>query len=176
MPRQFARLVLVLISLGVLSACGFQLRDNHSIAANHQPVAVDVRQAQSPALKDALLQLLQDHGIATSSSAQARTVLQLTVLQDERRDSAVNNAARTSEQSHYLLAEIQLLQNGEAIAPASQIKLRRIVDVDPDFPEASDNEAELVAEEIYADMASAALRRSETLLNKQLQTQPQNAQ
>lgn len=173
MPRQLARLVFVLISLGVLSACGFQLRDNQSIAASHQPMAVDVRQAQSPALKDALLQLLKDQGIATSSSAQARTVLQLTVMQDGRRDNAVNSAGRTSEKSHYLLAELRLLKDGEAIAPASHIKLRRIVDVDPDFPEASDREAELVAEEIYADMASAALRRSETLLKQVLQNRPQ---
>lgn len=169
-----ARLLAVLLTASLLSACGFTLRGSDS-----GQLLIDRLQLQSPVGSELALHLqrdLQRAGVTVLEADAERTdshLLQLGPEEVEQRPLSVNTRARGAEYEVSLSVPATLLRDGDILEGPEVLTVRQQHDQDPANISASDREMELLLSELRQQLSQQLLRRLQTLAPVTVETEPE---
>ncbi|MFL2840466.1 MAG: LPS assembly lipoprotein LptE [Pseudohongiellaceae bacterium] len=157
------RILSIIISLLLLSACGFTLRgiDTQVLSANLQQIEL-IHSNSSNELGQILRRSLSASGVEIIENSSAYKL----ILGDEQRLERIvsfNRNVRSGEYRLTLISSFQLQNNGETILASEIISLDQIYEADPSNASAKTNEAELVITELRQALAEQILRRLQSV-------------
>lgn len=154
--RSFQQLVLSVIIMVTLSACGFQLRDNYQLPATIQQM--QLQSVSSLQLEASLRQRLLTAGIELTEQS-SPDVAQLRILSDqlERRTLSLFESGQVAEYELLYRVNYQVIRNGELILDDT-IEVARDYQDDPNFALAKTREREMLVAEMRNDAARRLVR------------------
>lgn len=154
--RSFQQLVLSVIIMVTLSACGFQLRDNYQLPATLQQM--QLQSVSSLQLEASLRQRLLTAGIELTEQS-SPDVAQLRILSDqlERRTLSLFESGQVAEYELLYRVNYQVIRNGELILDDT-IEVARDYQDDPNFALAKTREREMLVAEMRNDAARRLVR------------------
>ena len=163
MTRQLSRLLLVALILGLLGACGFQLRRELVLPANLASMRVETPDPNG-ALQRQLEAALRRAG-ATPAQDGEGAVLRVVSAALEQRPLTVGASGRVQEFLLQYRAEIELVDAaGATVLPRQTIELDREYSFDTAAALGSPAEEEIVRGDIEQAMGEAILRRVDAVL------------
>lgn len=160
MTRNPLRLVLPLVLVAALSACGFQLRDALVLPQDMDPVMVKSRDRYSP-LADSLAQSLVRAGAVPAAPGEPTPAV-LDILAERWGDTPISVDARGRAQEFSLrYAVVFELRNGDGteLVPQQSIELSRDYISVPNNAIGTEGERDILVREMRREMAAAVLRR-----------------
>lgn len=154
--RSFQQLVLSVLIMVTLSACGFQLRDNYQLPATIQQM--QLQSVSSLQLEASLRQRLLTAGIQLTEQS-SPDVAQLRILSDklERRTLSLFESGQVAEYELLYRVNYQIIRNGELILDDT-IEVARDYQDDPNFALAKTREREMLVAEMRNDAARRLVR------------------
>jgi len=148
------RFGLVLIMLGVLTACGWQLRGSPLL---FDLGSVEVR-GGSFDIHDLLVQALESSKVDVHPKGDF--ILRLSEERFDRRTVAVDAQGRAAEtELDYRIRWVLLESNGTPLTETGSVNLTRTVHVDPTNATASSDEESAIKNSMYQDAAWQILRQ-----------------
>jgi LPS-assembly lipoprotein len=155
------RRLLVALSALVLSACGFQLRDEIALPASLATVHVAVADTYSP-LQRNLEQAMRRAGASVTPQAQGAAVLRVFASRLDRLPLSVGDTGRVQEFLLKYEVEFELVDAaGASVLPRQTVILERDYNFDTQQALGAPGEEELVKAELERDMVQTILRRVE---------------
>jgi len=152
--------MLTLISTTLLlSACGFALRGTAELPASLQPLYVENVDGSSPMGRE-LLRVLANNKVALADEA-ANNQYSLAVGSETSSERAlsVNANARAGEYELTLGTSYQLRRNGVSAGEVVPLQLSKVYLADPENAIAKTEEAELIRTEMRRELALLIMRR-----------------
>ena len=158
-----SRLLLCLLTLGLLSACGFQLRKELVLPASLASIRVEAPDPNG-ALQRQLEAALRRAG-ATAVQGEGGAVLRVVSATLEQRPLTVGASGRVQEFLLQYRAEVELVDAaGATVLPRQSIELDREYSFDTAAALGSPAEEEIVRADIEQAMGEAILRRVDAVL------------
>lgn len=157
------RLLLIIITSLVLSACGFTLRGSQTQALGTSIQEVELLTNNS---SNELGQILRRRLIAAGVEVIEDSSSYKLSLGDEQsieRIVSVNRNIRAGEYELTLISSFFLENNGESVIPSEIIALDQIYEADPTNAAAKTNEAGIVEAELRQAMVEQIIRRLQTV-------------
>jgi LPS-assembly lipoprotein len=159
--------LVILLSAGMLVACGFHLRGSVELSPEITPVFLDKSGADS-ALNRELRTLLLQSGkdVLTQTKSEAKTVLNIVSAREKKRVVAVDDRGRARQYDlsyllRYSLAGKNIPQSGSD--NISELHLKRSLTFDPDNVLAIGHEAERLYNDMRKDSARLIMQRMQAL-------------
>ena len=157
------RLLPIIITLLLLSACGFTLRGSEYQALNANIQQLELTYNSS---SNELAQILRRRLIASGVEIidnSSNYKLTLGNEQNLERVVSVNRNARAGEYELTLISSLQLENNGEPVIASEIISLDQIYAADPTNAAAKTNESELVLNELRQALVEQIMSRLQTV-------------
>jgi len=150
----------VLLIVLLLSACGFQLRQDLVLPATMSPIRVEVVDSFSP-LQRNLEQLLRAGGAEVAgANGKAGALLRVPVNSTRLAPLIVGQTGRVQEYVLFHTVEFELLDaQGKVMVERQRIELQREFLFDNIGAVGSPGEQEVIARELELEVAQAMLRR-----------------
>ena len=148
---------LMIITLGLLTACGFHLRGAQDVAENKRTVYFIAGNASSE-LTRILEQNMRFNGIVNISNAPLQ--LQIVNYNYQRRAATINSSADVDE--YELSIEVRFRVNnsaGEPLTSDIEIQQERFYEFDTNAAAASSQQETQIRQELHQSMAQTILRR-----------------
>lgn len=160
-----ARLALAVLGLSLLVACGFQPRGALQVPPDVGPLRVDSRDPYNP-VAAGLTRALQRADVLAPQGTDERTgVLRLVGERWIDGPLLVDDTARVREWATRYIVTFELRGvDGEAVMPRQTIELSREYAYDATAAFGTDEEQEVIREELQRDMVAAILRRVDAAL------------
>jgi LPS-assembly lipoprotein len=157
------RLLPIIITLLLLSACGFTLR-----GSEYQALSTNIQQLELTynSSSNELAQILRRRLIASGVEIidnSSNYKLTLGNEQNIERVVSVNRNARAGEYELTLISSLQLESNGEPVIATEIISLDQIYAADPTNAAAKTNESELVLNELRQTLVEQIMSRLQTV-------------
>ncbi|MGB0466106.1 MAG: LPS assembly lipoprotein LptE [Pontibacterium sp.] len=156
LKHQSIRVIMLLISFSLLSACGFHLRGALEISDDKQTINLQADQAGGM-LAQSLKRSLRDNAIEQLADAP----YQLSILKSHFKRSSVSldSSARVDEYSLSLSVEYRLTNTTTDKTEAQSSTIERVYSYDQDAAAAKDEQEVLLRQEMYDAMATRIIRR-----------------
>ncbi|MDG2090657.1 MAG: LPS assembly lipoprotein LptE [Gammaproteobacteria bacterium] len=157
------RLLPIIITLLLLSACGFTLR-----GSEYQALSTNIQQLELTynSSSNELAQILRRRLIASGVEIidnSSNYKLTLGNEQNIERVVSVNRNARAGEYELTLISSLQLESNGEPVIATEIISLDQIYAADPTNAAAKTNESELVLNELRQTLVEQIMSHLQTV-------------
>lgn len=154
---------LIVATLLLLTACGFQLQGRQVLPARLAVMQLDVADRHSDFTR-ALRASLSKSGARLQASVPAGGVV-VRVLRDEMEERVLSVDARNIPTDFELIysVEVEVRAQGESLMEAEPFTLSRIYSFDERKALAKEREKDLLREALARDMASVVLRRLASL-------------
>ncbi|WP_178091481.1 LPS assembly lipoprotein LptE [Halopseudomonas laoshanensis] len=169
-PHQLLGCAVLGLSL-LLSGCGFQLRGLGTDMVNLQELRIESRDQYSE-LHQGVKQALEDNGVSITTSAPFR----LQLLAEERDRVAVSYTSRSApaeyELTNRLLFQVSDSQGRPLVGPET-LTARRVFVTDRDNITGSNQEEELLRQELRQDLIRQMLFRLSSLSESELSARAQ---
>ncbi len=153
----------IIITLLLLSACGFTLRgsETQALSTNLQQLELTFN-SSSNGLGQILRRRLTASGVDIVENS---TSYKLTLGDEQNieRIVSVNRNVRAGEYELTLISSFQLEKDGELLIETEIISIDQLYEADPTNAAAKTNEAELVLTELRQALAEQILRRLQTI-------------
>lgn len=149
MQTKWPTIAIALLTLA-LSGCGFALRgSSYGVAEHYQPLYVSAAR-ESQVLKQALQRQLEINGVETTQRrAKAKLIVEVALLNKERRSIALDREARDAEYALFERARLSLRSpDGTLSHGPVTLEQRRIIVNDPDNPVGEQTETDIVRAEM----------------------------
>lgn len=157
------RLLLIIITSLLLSACGFTLRGSETIALGTTIQEIElVTNNSSNELGQILRRRLLASGVEVIEDSSAYK-LTLGDEQSIERIVSVNRNIRAGEYELTLISSFYLENDGESVIPSEIIALDQTYEADPTNAAAKTNETAIVETEIRQAIVEQILRRLQTV-------------
>lgn len=161
-----------LLTLCLLSACGWQLRGTQSGTSVIDTIYLQGRDTHGFLLTDLRQQLTTERTQVVDEISDATVSLTIVDERQDRRTAAVGADALTSAYEmtltvDYLVAD----QQGQTLAPESSASIIRTYNYNANDATASAREEALLLREMRRDLAAQIIRRINALYSAQLKTQ-----
>jgi LPS-assembly lipoprotein len=155
--------ILTIITLLLLSSCGFTLRgtDSSFLSPELQQMQLSFN-SNNNELAQTLRRRLTSSGVDLVDNLSAYK-LTLGDEQSLERIISVNRNARAGEYELTLSTSIQLENNGDSVIAREIISVDQIYEADPGNAAAKTNEAELVLDELRQALTEQIMRRLQTV-------------
>ena len=157
------RILPIILTLLLLSACGFTLQGSGTQALSNNIQQIELAFNNS---SNQLGQILRRRLTASGVEVVENSSTYKLTLGDEQnleRIVSVNRNVRAGEYELTLISSFQLDNNGESIIASEIIALDQIYEADPTSAAAKTNEAELVLTELRQALVEQILRRLQTV-------------
>ena len=155
-----AGLIVVLMLVIGLNACGFKLRGSGALRPEMQRVYIEEAYLESNFGRKLNLALQARGGSVVTNREQATGILELSEPEDNRRLLSVNTLAQARD---YLLALTVILTlkdaQGKALLSNQNVEVRRELVADPNNVLGSDQEAQRLFTEMEQELVQAILMR-----------------
>ena len=152
-PPTFRRLWLLVLAVGILGGCGWQLRGHGDAPQHIDSLHIGGRLTDRELLRE-LERDLVTLGIALRDNAnQAQYSLVILDQKSKRRTATLSSRARTAELE--LIEEVEftlLASDGSKVIPPAKVRDDRIFEYDEDDVLATDDEAQLLRREMRANL------------------------
>lgn len=149
-----------LLSVAILSSCGWRLRGTLTLPENLSSVYIS-NQTRSTDLDEELERLLSNNDITVAESASAaQLIITLEEFDEANRTASLSSAGRTSE--YELTSEVtyNIKDNlGNELIPTSEASVIRTYQYDENNVIAAGNEQRLLQQEIRRELAQQILGR-----------------
>jgi len=156
MRRSF-HLLGILILLGMLSACGWQLRGNYDLPDELRRVQLSAADPLHPIVRR-VERALTIAGVEISETASL--TLRLERLEREQRNVALDRRARPSEKGIWLSLPMSVVaDNGAALVGPLELQANRIYRFDPNNVVAMNEEEKLIENELQDTLVGQLMRR-----------------
>lgn len=155
-------IVIQLLLVSLLSACGFHLRQSQELPASLSPLRIEIADPYSGLGAD-LGEALQRAGLTLSEDATAPAA-RLRISKDSvgLTPLTIGSSGRVQEYALRYVVEISLTDTGgNVVLPRQEIELSRDYAFDTAQSLGSPGEEEVVREELSRDMVAAIMRRIE---------------
>ncbi len=152
------RITIILLSMILLSSCGFHLRGKYEYAAELNPIMIRSED------RDFIYELeevfdFSDLEVADSISG-ANAILEFTTETYERKPVTLDERGRATRYRLLYTARYRVMnRSGDALLRRGSTSASRILDYDSSQVLQADSEEEFLKEEMYEDMAQAVARR-----------------
>ena len=163
----FRKILLIVLSISMLAACGFHLRAPVDLSVEITPVFIEQSGADN-VLDRELRSLLSQSGKndLTQTKSEAKSVLKIVSAKEKKRVVAVDDRGRARQYDlsyilRYSLTGKNIPQSGDD--NISVLNLKRSVIFDPDNVLAIGHEAETLYNDMRKDSARLILQRLQTL-------------
>ena len=161
------RILITVLSVAALSACGFHPRAHIDISATLGPVTVQSTDAYSP-LGLELANALTRAGAQSAPEGQPSSVLRITAEKWQTAPLSVDQFAQVREYvTRYKVSFSLQSIDGKPLIEAQDIELSREYTYDQNASAGSPAEQELIQKELRRDMEAAILRRLDVALRRQ---------
>jgi LPS-assembly lipoprotein len=155
--------LLIIITLFLLSSCGFTLRGTESQLLSSQIQQIELNYSTNGnELTQILRRRLMASGIEITDNS-STYILTLGNEQNIERVVSVNRNARAGEYELTLFSSFQLENAGETVIALEPISIEQIYEADPGNAAAKTNEAELVLDELRQALVEQIIRRLQTV-------------
>lgn len=173
MNNFFRQTSLLILSILLLSSCGWQLRGHNNALENVQSVHINSRNQQSELVQD-LKRSLEAINVATASDLnKAQYSLVLLDERSLRRTATVSAGARVAE---YLLVEeadvLILAADGSQLLPRTTLSVERVYEFDENNVLANDDEAKLLKKEMRSNLTRQIIDLLRVASQKSVQSTP----
>jgi len=161
--RKASRALLVVLFLGAVSACGFQLQGRLSLPAALAAVNIDAVDRQSQ-FTQALRSTLVTSGARIVEPAAADTTI-VEIKKDAVTERVLTVSSRNIPTDYELVydVEIRVSNAGKELFPAEKFSLSRVYSFDETKLLAKEREKGILIEALARDMASVVTRRLSSL-------------
>lgn len=158
-PSLAALLSLALLSLTLLTGCGFHLRDHAALPVDLQPIHIGGSASQSAVAREIRL-LLDSESIEMTPPSVARYLLLLNDPSEEQRIVSVDRRGRIAEYGLSSGVTFELAdREGKTVFGPQRVEERRTVINNPDNVISTSEEVRLTREEMNRAVAASVLRR-----------------
>lgn len=164
--KNITRSVLLLLFAGLLSACGFHLRESVTLPESFQSTAI-LGVTEFSDLDMALKRNFSFAGISLQEKENAQVLLKVTKNAFSRKVLSVDTAGNANEyELGYRLTFSLLDSNKKEILPANTIRLFRTYHFNPDVRLAKEAEEKYLKKSMVNDAARQVMRRISIALKK----------
>ncbi|HPF26291.1 MAG TPA: LPS assembly lipoprotein LptE [Steroidobacteraceae bacterium] len=153
------RLLWVLLCIGALSACGFQLQGRQPLPSFLTEVAVEASDMQTDFVQSLRKSLVSSGATLLPDGGAARAVVEITVDEFDERVLSVSgrNVPREYELSYRVRYTVRI--GDEVRVNDEELRLTRDLSFDETQILAKDREQEILREALARDLAAQVLRR-----------------
>jgi LPS-assembly lipoprotein len=158
------RLLFAVALLGLMSACGFQLRGETHLPPGLQKVSLEVADEFSLVARDLRAALIRGGATLTAPGAEGAGAIRVPVNVVVREAQVVSGRARVQEYVVRHRVELEIVDAaGNTVLPRVDIELGRDFTFDETQGLAAAQEEELIRKELAREMVQQILRRIESL-------------
>lgn len=158
------RLLAALLLAGLLSACGFHLREEVRLAGSMQRVVIEGVDSLNPLGRDLRKALARAGAQVVETTGEHNSVLRIGSNVFKTDVLSVGGNARANEYTiRYHVAFDVLDASGKPLLPVQAIELSRVFTFDATQALGIAAEQDLLTEELQRDMVQAILRRLEAI-------------
>ena len=160
------RLLITLITVSMLSACGWHLRGSGSLNGVSS-VYIEDRRGQSGFVETLEREILARGVNLTDAASGASHQIVLLDLRKEQRTASFGGRGEAAEYSLTKTLTLVILDStGQPLDKPQTVSVERIYDYDENRAIASSNQAELLEKEMNRDLASSAVRILNRVVNR----------
>ena len=162
------RKIWLLMALGALSGCGFQLQGQQSLPGSLSRVNIEAKDRQSDFTKALRSSLVNSGAVMVEPAAADTTIVRIT--RDEITERVLTVSSRNIPTDYELVYDVELSVRGpgaageqsELLAP-EKFSLSRVYSFDETKLLAKEREKDILVEALARDMASVVTRRLSSL-------------
>ena len=150
------RLLLVLLALSSLSACGFKLRGSYQLSAQLSEISI---QGEERELVERLTEILTNNDITVVAVGSGSPTLSLSRTEFSKETVSADATGIATEYEYTWLVEFSVIgANGEVLLPQSSISVFNTLEYNPDDELEFEKEEEFLKEEMGKDVALQIMR------------------
>ncbi len=148
MPK---RLLLILIGLSLLSACGFKLRGSFQLSAQFPEISIKGGERE---LVERITGILTSNNVTVTAAESGSPTLSLSRTEFSRETVSADATGIATEFEYTWLVEFSVIDaNGEILLPQSSISVFNTLEYNPDDELEFEEEEEFLKEEMGKDIA-----------------------
>ncbi|MCB1667769.1 MAG: LPS assembly lipoprotein LptE [Porticoccaceae bacterium] len=173
MNNLFRSGIALILSVLLVSGCGWHLRGHNDALQNVQSVHISGRNLQSPLIQTLKRDLKSIDVVLSTDAASAQYSIIILDERSSRRTATVSASARVAE--YQLTEEVDLLilgADGIQQMPRTTLTLERVFEFDEDNVLAKDDEMELLRHEMRANLSRQIIDRLRLISSRPANAKP----
>ena len=150
------RLLLVLIGLSLLSACGFKLRGSYQLSAQWSEMSIKGGERE---LVERITGILRNNDVTVVATGSGSPTLSLSLSEFSKESVSADATGIATEFEYTWLVEFSVIAaTGEVLLPQSSISVFNTLEYNPDDELEFEEEEEFLKEEMEKDIALQIMR------------------
>ena len=153
-------LVVLMMSAGLLSACGFHLRGNLPLSDTVKVIAVKV---SDDGLRESMVDALRGSGASVVDEESARAVLDLFKITYDRKVRTIDTRGKVTGYTLEYFVRFRVVDAAGEVLRQTKLTVRRDFNFDPNAVLQAEDEERILREDMQDEIAQQILRQMATI-------------